>query len=122
MLDWIDLEGIGWLRLTKLKADKKRGYVESLELNQLDLGVILALCPVCDVGKCYGCYLVAYFASLRADHATYASRSLSNLLKSFVQQFNHIRAYYLEPAILFSYNKKTSRITRSRNWDGSDFV
>ena len=60
MLDWIDLEGVGWLRLTELEAnEKKRGCADFLELDRFELGGILALCPVCDVGKCY--HLTAYF-------------------------------------------------------------
>lgn len=48
MLDWIDLEGVGWLRLTELEADekKKRGCADFLELDRFELGGILALCPV----------------------------------------------------------------------------
>ena len=78
MLDWIDLEGVGWLRLTELEADekKKRGCADFLELDRFELGGILALCPVYDVGKCHGCHLTAYFASPRADHATHTGLEL----------------------------------------------
>ena len=45
MLNWIDLEGVGWLRFTELEADekKKRGCANLQSSNFLELDRLLII-------------------------------------------------------------------------------